>query len=145
MKRFIYIIYGVFLLLMAFTFYMAFKTHDGLIEEHYYEKSKRFFDLKKKEDTLGLKVQILKEPDGKGKPIVVRLKTKEGLLTGAKVMLIREWISNTKEDRAFLLKEDSPGTYTANIDFPHKGQWYMRLMIKHKSIETEKIWKLDIK
>ncbi len=145
MKRFIYIIYFVFVVLMAFTFYMAFKVHDGLIEEHYYEKSARYFDIKKQEESLGLRVNVLHEPDGKNNQLKVLIKSKKGVLTGAKVILIREWVSNKKEDKAFLLKEEVPGTYITNVDFPHGGKWYMRLIIKHRVIETEKIWKLNIK
>ncbi len=145
MKRFIYLIYFAFFVLMAFTFYMAFKVHDGLIEEHYYEKSTKYFDVKKKEDSLGLKVSVLHEPDGKNNELKVLLKSKEGVLTGAKVLLIREWIANKKEDKSFLLKEETPGIYITNVDFPHGGQWFMRLIIKHSRIETEKLWKIDIK
>ncbi len=145
MKRLIYVLYILFFILMAATFYMAFRVHDGLIEEHYYRKSKNYFQIKEKERELGLEVKLLKEPEGRLSPLKVSLRTREGMLTGAKLILIREAVANKKADRAFLLRESSPGVYTAEVEFPHNGAWYLRLVIEHPKIRTERIWKVDIK
>lgn len=44
MKKLIYAIYGGFLALMTVTFFIAGRAHDGLVDEHYYEKAEHFFD-----------------------------------------------------------------------------------------------------
>ncbi len=144
MKRFIYFLYFVFTVLMVITFYYAYKVHDGLIVDHYYEKSLKYFDLKKKEEELGLKFTILKQPEGRHSELVLSINTSRGPLKGARVMLIRGAVSNDKEDKAFVLKEKRAGVYSTVLDFPREGKWYLRLMLDHKLIKTERIWQVDI-
>jgi hypothetical protein len=43
-KKLIYGIYGAFVALTALTIFIAVRAHDGLVDEHYYEKAEHFFD-----------------------------------------------------------------------------------------------------
>lgn len=144
MKRFIYFLYFVFVVLMVITFYYAFKVHDGLVVDHYYEKSLKYFELKKKEEKLGLRIAILKQPDSRMSEITLSIDTARGPLEGAKVVLVRGAVSNDREDKDFQLIEIKPGVYTAVVKFPRKGKWFLRLKLKHPLIQTERIWQIDI-
>ncbi len=140
MKKVIYGLYALFFVLMVITFYMANKVYDGLVEERYYEKSKKYFKTKKIEEDLGLTLNF--DQDMKiGKNIFrVSISKKDGQLHGANTILFIGNIASEKYDRRYPLQEDAPGIYKATVEIPVKGKWLFRLDIENKEIITDRRW-----
>jgi nitrogen fixation protein FixH len=143
-KKLIYGLYALFLILIVITFYMANKSYDGLVEERYYDKSKKYFETKKIEEDLGLTVNF--DRDMKiGKNIFqVSISKKDGHLRGAKTILFVGNIASEKYDRKYPLREDAPGIYKAAVDIPAKGKWLFRLDIENNEIVTDRRWTVVI-
>ena len=142
MKKLIYGLYALFLILIVITFYMANKFYDGLVVDRYYEKSKDYFNIKKKEEELGLKIafdHILKVG---GNDMSIDLRKGNGPLSGAVVTLFVANISSTRFDRTFPLQEVSPGIYRSKVEIPFSGRWLLRAEIEHIEIRTGRTWDL---
>jgi hypothetical protein len=143
-KKFIYVIYVVFAILMGFTFYMAHSTFDGLVEPGYYKKSKEFFNAKEAEEALGLSVSVPETlADGPNR-FRVEIGATSGTLEGAKVELYVGDVKTMKSDMSFTLRETSPGVYETEVTIPYGGKWLMRLEIDHESIKTERRWFIKV-
>lgn len=53
MKKLIYGLYGAFFVLTGITFYIAHSVNDGVVTDHYYDKSRDFFSHKHEGEAIG--------------------------------------------------------------------------------------------
>ena len=144
MRLLIYIIYGVFIFLITFTFYLSNHYYEGIVEPNYYERSKDYFLKREREEALGLKLFLLNDFKKGDNDFKVKIGLKERVLRGAKVRLFIGNISSSEYDHTYDLKEISPGIYGAFINLPFNGRWILRLDIESDRIKTEKRWVVDI-
>jgi hypothetical protein len=143
-KKLIYGLYALFFVLIAITFYMANTIYDGLVEDRYYERSKYYFETKRKEEETGFKITLDENLKVGGNDISIHIRNKDGPLTGARVTLFVGNISSTEYDRTFILKETSPGAYVSRISIPFSGRWLLRADIDHTDIRTGRKWDLRV-
>ena len=140
MKRLIYLLYIVFFVLMAATFYTAFRVNDGLVEEHYYEKSKDYFNAREAEEAIGFRARLASRL-ARGKNMVnVELSCRKGPITGARVRLFAGSISTPEHDRAIELVESAPGRYSGMLELPLSGRWLLRADIESREVRTDRRW-----
>ncbi|HHN64046.1 MAG TPA: hypothetical protein ENK09_01630 [Nitrospirae bacterium] len=138
MKR---LLVGLFVSVLFITFlsiYQAGRHYDGLVAENYYPKAERFFRDIKRERELGL--EIGGTPFRKGmNRYRVKLSTRKGKLTGARLLIKLRMLSENKYSH-YLLKEVSPGEYEATFRLPEGGYYLFVLQLSHPALKTEKRW-----
>lgn len=144
MKKLIFGLYALFFILMVITFYLAYKAGDGLVEERYYEKSKKYFETRKIEEDLGLTVDFDRDMNVGKNMFQVTISKKDGQLRGAKTILFVGNIASEKYDGTYRLEEHAPGIYGAEIEIPAKGKWMIRLDIVDNEIVTDRLWTVVI-
>ena len=107
----------------GFLIYFATESQPGVIEEHNYEIGITYDERiaeQDAEDALGWRSDVTLD----GRHLSFSLKDADGKrLQGADVKA--ELIRTVQEGHDFevVLKEESPGKYSADIDFPLPGQW----------------------
>lgn len=143
MKRLIYLIYAVFFLLMAATFYVAYHVYDGLVEEGYYSKAVNYF--KEKEIEEGVRVEVptnLREGNNR---VYIKL-TENGMpLTNGKTVLKVVGMKESEGERVFHLKETSPGVFTAVVTAEKRGRLIFKMRWSDGRREIERRWFVEVK
>jgi hypothetical protein len=143
-KRVIYGLYILFFVLMVATFYIASMVYDGLVEDRYYEKSKSYFETKKLEEDLGMKMTFDRTATLGTNVFRVDIAKKDGQMSGVNAILFVGNVASEKYDRTYPLREDEPGIYITSFEIPFKGTWLLRLDISHNEITTDRRWTVTI-
>ncbi len=146
MKLFFYIVYPIFFFAMGCGIYIAYRSTDGLVDNNYYENSRRYFQTKAIEEKLGIAISrpdtlklghnvIRVNATSHGQPL------KEGVLS-----LFIGNLSNTRYDSTMSMQEFSPGIYQATTIIPFKGKWFTRVDLKlQQQLITSKKWFFNVK
>ncbi len=133
-------ILGGFALLMGATFYMAYRSYDGLVERHYYRSASMEFAEREAEARAGF-FAILPDRYRSGPSrFAVKLATDAGPLRGARAMLTAMRIKGQGDDREFPLNEETPGAYAAQIVLPSAGQWMFSLDVETDRLHAKRRW-----
>ena len=140
MKKLIYLLYAAFVFGLGFIIYRATSDYEGLVEEHYYEKSKTYFSSKQAEAEAGLLLGLPERLETGISNVTVTASVKAGPLRGAKMILFTGYISDASLDRKFIMNEVSSGVYTAEVGIPRAGQWLLRLDIEAGTLKADRRW-----
>jgi hypothetical protein len=131
---------ALFAALLATTFYVSWKSYDGLVAEDYYGKALDYLSRKEKEESAGLTIRV-PGPVARGHSrILAEIATAKGPLRGARGSLRTMRLSGPKDDRTFPLREEAAGVYAAEVDLPAPGSWMFLLAVKGGGIDTERRW-----
>ena len=146
MKLFFFIVYPIFFFAMGCGIYIAFKNADGLVDNNYYENSRRYFQTKAIEEKLGIAVS---RPDTLklGHNVIRVNATSHGkpLENGALSLFIGN-LSNTRYDSTMSMQKISPGIYQATAIIPFKGMWFTRVDLRQQQeLIASKKWFFDVK
>ncbi len=140
MKTLILALCTLFAVLLATTFYVAWKSDDGLVEEDYYGKANDYLSRKEKEEDLGLIIRIPGMPASGRSRLLAEIATASGPLQGARASLRAMRLSGPENDKTFPLREENAGRYAAEIDLPEPGRWMLLLAVEGEGISTERRW-----
>jgi len=140
MKKLIVGIYMAFVLLLGITIYVAAVSDEGLVEDGYYERARRYLATKELEEDVGLTIRV---PGGLAtgrNRLSAVVATSSGPLRGAAAVLHAMRLSGPGGDRTSLLREEEPGTYAGDLDLPESGEWLLRLTVASGPIRAERRW-----
>lgn len=140
MKTLISALYVLFAVLLGLTFYVAWKSHDGLVEEDYYAKANGYLAQREMEETLGLAIRVPRSFAAGRNRFLAEVSTAEGPLQGARASLRAMRLSGPEHDVTFPLREEEAGMYTADIDLPAAGSWMLLLDVEGDRVRTERRW-----
>lgn len=140
MKTLISALCVLFAVLLGVTFYVAWKSNDGLVEEDYYAKANGYLSLKEKEENLGLAIRLPRTFATGRNRFKTEVFTADGPLQGARASLRAMRISGPDRDMTYPLREEKAGTYTAEIDLPAAGSWMLLLVVDGEKVTTERQW-----
>lgn len=140
MKKLIYLLYAVFVFGLGFIIYRSASDYEGLVEEHYYEKSKSHFSSMRAEAEAGLWLELPQKLKTGINNVTVKAGTKAGPLKGANMVLFTGYISDASLDRRYIMNEASSGVYSAQAAIPRPGQWLLRLDIEAGTLKTDRRW-----
>lgn len=140
MKRFLAGVYGAFGVLLAASIYVAFASHEGLVEDHYSSRAQRYFADKDAERAAGVSIEV----DGafrRGEGFAaVSARTGKGPLRGARVALAARHAAGPTLDRTFFLDEREPGRYAGPVVLPAAGWWFMDLSVNRGPLTARRSW-----
>lgn len=140
MKTLISSLFALFAVLLATTFYVAWKSYDGLVEEDYYRKANGYLSLKEKEEDIGLAIRVPGRLAAGRTRLLAEITTADGPLQGAGATLRAMRLSGPEQDLIFPLREEDAGKYAAEIDLPTTGSWMLLLAVEGDEISTERRW-----
>ncbi len=146
MKIFFYIVYPIFFFAMACGIYIAYKSADGLVDNNYYENSRRYFQTKALEEKLGMAVS--RPSTLKLGHNVIRINTtSHGKPYGEGTLSIFIGnLSSTRFDSTMSMQQIYPGIYQVTATIPFRGVWFARVDIRQQQqLITSKKWFFDVK
>lgn len=146
MKLFFYIVYPIFFFAMACGIYVAYKSTDGLVDNNYYENSRRYFQTKALEEKLGIAVSR-PDPLILGHNLIRVSATSHGKpLEESTLSLFIGNLSSTSYDSTMLMQKLSPGIYQVTAAIPFKGVWFARVDLKQRQqLITSKKWFFEVR
>jgi nitrogen fixation protein FixH len=146
MKLFFYIIYPLFFFAMGCGIYVAFRNAEGLVDNNYYENSKRYFQAKANEERLGIEIS---KPDSLKRGynvILIKATTHSKPLQDGSLSLFIGNLSTTGYDSSITMRQLSPGIYQATPTIPFKGVWFARVELKQQQqLITSKKWFFNVR
>lgn len=140
MKTLISVMCVLFAVLLGVTFYVAWKSYDGLVEKEYFAKANAYMSLKEKEEDLGLAIRIPRTFSAGRNRFLAEVSTAEGPLRGGRASLTAMRLSGPEHDMTFPLREEEAGSYTGEIDLPSAGSWMLHLDVEGDMVRTERRW-----
>lgn len=140
MKRLIVGINAAFALLLGATIYLAAVSDEGLVEEGYYDRARRYLAAKETEEDLGLTIRVPGRLEAGRNRLSAVIATSSGPLRGASAVLHAMRLSGPGEDARSPLREEAPGTYAGDLVLPGPGEWLLRLTIESGPVSTERQW-----
>ncbi len=140
MKRLIVGINAAFVLLLGATIYVAAVSDEGLVEEGYYDRARRYLATKEMEEDLGLTIRVPGRLETGRNRLSAVIATSSGPLRGASAVLQAMRLSGPGEDRRTALREEEPGTYAGDLVLPGPGEWLLRLTVESGAVSTERRW-----
>jgi nitrogen fixation protein FixH len=129
-----------FAVLMATTLYLSYRGHEGLVDRNYYESASNEFAEREIERREGFEVRVPDRYRPGDNRFEAVLATAAGPLRGARVTLVAMRPSGPAEDRRYVLREGSPGTYEGDIRLPSPGQWILSLAADAGAIRARRRW-----
>ena len=126
--------------LLAYTIFVAHRSHEGLVERNYYESAVSEFSGREEEERAGFRVTVPETYRAGRNRFEAVLEAGGGPLRDARVTLAAMRPSGTGDDRSFALREESPGVYSAEIHLPGTGQWMLALSVDGGRIHARRRW-----
>jgi len=140
MKKLIVGIHAAFVLLLGTTIYVAAVSDEGLVEDGYYDRARRYLATKEMEEDLGLTIRVPgRLATGRNRLSAV-VATSSGPVRGAAAVLHAMRLSGPGGDRRSLLREVEPGTYAGDLVLPESGEWLLRLTVESGQLRAERRW-----
>ena len=133
-------IHVAFLLLLGATIYVAAVSDEGLVEDGYYDRARRYLATKEREEDLGLTIRVPGRLEAGRNRLAAVVATSSGPLRGAAAVVHAMRLSGPGGDRRSLLREEEPGTYAGDLVLPEPGAWLLRLTVDSGPIRTERRW-----
>lgn len=140
MKRLVAFLLAAFALLTGGTFYIAYRSWDGLVDRRYSEVANSEFTAREEEAREGFTASVTEGYRVGNNLILATLATSSGPLRGARVTLDAIRIEGTRHDRTCLLREVSPGTYGADVLLPLPGRWVFSLSVDTGRYHPRRRW-----
>lgn len=140
MKRLIMGIHVAFMLLLAATIYVAAVSDEGLVEDGYYDRARRYLATKEMEEDLGLTIRIPGRLEAGRNRLSAVIATAAGPMRGAAAVLHAMRLSGRGGDVTSPLREEEPGTYAGDLVIPEPGKWLLRLTVECGPVSTERRW-----
>lgn len=140
MKYLIIALYIGFVILTGYTFYMAGDSFDGLVEPHYYEKSKNYFSTREHEEAMGLKLSFAQDMQRGLNHFSVGMSNASGPMRGAEAALYISKLEDPAQPLVYPLIENAPGSYVVNAVIADRGTWSLRLELQHEGFTTDRRW-----
>lgn len=140
MKTLLAGIHAAFLLLLGATIYVAAVSDEGLVEDGYYDRARRYLETKEMEEDLGLAIRVPGRLEAGSNRLAAVVATSSGPLRGAAAVLHAMRLSGAGEDRRTLLREEEPGTYAGDLVLPEAGEWLLRLTVDSGPLRAERRW-----
>ena len=146
MKLFFYIIYPLFFFAMGCGIYVAFRDAEGLVDNNYYEHSKRYFQAKALEENLGIKVSQPERLKLGHNIIRINATTHGKPLQDGNLSLFIGNLSTAGYDSTITMHQLSPGIYQATATIPFKGVWLAKVDLRQQQqLITTKKWFFEVK
>ncbi len=140
MKALLAGICAVFLLLLGATIYVAAVSDEGLVEDGYYDRARRYLATKEMEDDIGLVIRVPDRIEAGRNRFAAVVATKAGPLRGAAAVLHAMRLSGPGDDRKSALREEAPGTYAGDLVLPGAGEWLLSVTVDDGRISAERRW-----
>lgn len=140
MKKLIVGIHAAFVLLLGATIYVAAVSDEGLVEDGYYDKARRYFATKEMEEDLGLTIRVPGRLEAGRNRLHAVIATSSGPMRGAAAVLHAMRLSGPGGDLRSLFREEEPGTYAGDLVIPGPGKWLLRLTVESGPISAERRW-----
>ncbi len=142
MKRLIYLIYIVFFVLTAATFYVAYHVYDGLLEEGYYQKAADYFHEKEKEEGVIVEVPtVLKTGDNQ---LSIKITRGGRPIKGGEIILRVMGMKEKEGERVVHLRETSPGVFTGMVRVEKRGRKILRMLWSDSERKIERRWFVEV-
>ena len=126
--------------LLAYTIFIAHRSHEGLVERNYYESAAAEFSGREEEARAGFRVTVPETYRAGRSSFSALLAADGGPLRDARVTLAARRPNGTGEDRSFELREESPGVYSADILLPGAGRWMLSLSVDGGRFHARRRW-----
>jgi len=140
MKKLIVGIHAAFVLLLGTTIYVAAVSDEGLVEDGYYDRARRYLATKEIEEDLGLTIRVPGRLATGRNRLSAAVATSSGPVRGAAAVLHAMRLSGPGGDRTSLLREVEPGTYAGDLVLPESGEWLLRLTVESGQLRAERRW-----
>lgn len=140
MKALLAGLHAGFLLLLGATVYVAAVSDEGLVENGYYDRARRYLAAREVEEDLGLTIRLAGRIAAGTSRIAAVVGTPSGPLRGAAVVLRAMRLSGRGDDRTGTLEEVTPGTYAGDLVLPGPGQWLLHLTVDGGPVRAERTW-----
>lgn len=140
MKKLIAGIHAGFLLFLGATIYLAVASDEGLVEDGYYDRARRYLAAKEMEQDLGLTIRVPGRLEPGRNRLAAVVATSSGPLRGAAAVVHAMRLSGPGGDRRSLLREEAPGTYAGDLVLPEPGEWLLRLTVDSGPLRAERRW-----
>lgn len=140
MKALVAGIYAAFALLLAATIYLGAASDEGLVEDGYYDRARRYLAAKETEEDLGLTIRVSGPLTAGRSRFSAVVATTSGPVRGAATVVHAMRVSGPGKDRSSPLREEEPGTYTGDLVLPEPGEWLLRLTVDGGPFHAQRQW-----